>query len=132
MAVKKAWTVDVGASDEYVFTPANVGEDVYVAAHDGTVLRLNAKSGQVAWRIKADLPLTAGVGANASAVAVAGQKGVVFVFNSQGKLRWKTQASSEVLSSPVLSDKLVLVHSIDNRIAAYDIETGERKWILER
>ncbi|MFZ6800329.1 outer membrane protein assembly factor BamB [Undibacterium sp. Di24W] len=132
MAVKNAWTVNLANAGDYVFLPAAVGNDIYAAAADGTVARINNANGQVAWKIKADLPLTAGVGANQKAVAVAGEKGVLFVFDTQGKLRWKSQAPSEILSAPALSDDLVLVHSIDNRISAFDINTGQRKWTVER
>jgi outer membrane protein assembly factor BamB len=132
MAVKSAWTVSVGSAEDYVFSPAVVGNDVYVAAADGTLMKLNAGNGQVDWRVKADLPLTAGVGASATAIAVAGKKGVLIVYDAQGKFRWKAQASSEILTSPVVADGLVIVRSIDNLVAAYDLESGTRKWMVER
>ena len=132
MAVKTAWTVNLGASGDYFFSPAVVGEFVYAASADGTLAKLGASTGQVIWKVKAELPLTAGVGASSKAVAVAGQKGVVFAFDEQGKLRWKAQASSEILSTPTVTDSLVLVHSIDNRISAFDLENGSLKWMVER
>ncbi|MBC3808718.1 outer membrane protein assembly factor BamB [Undibacterium seohonense] len=132
MSVKNAWTVSLGSAGDYFFSPAVVGVDVYAASADGTVAKINSSSGQVVWKIKAELPLTAGVGANAKAVAVAGQKGVLFAFDDLGKLRWKAQASSEILSAPAVTESLVLVHSIDNRITAFDLETGAMKWAVER
>lgn len=132
MSAKSLWTANVGSTGNYVFSPANVGTDIYAASSDGTVLKLNAASGQVVWKIRAESGLTAGVAANAAAVAVAGEKGMVFVYNAQGALRWKAQASSEILTAPVIADGMLLVHSIDNRIAAYDVETGARKWMVER
>jgi outer membrane protein assembly factor BamB len=132
MSVKNAWTVSLGSSGDYFFSPAVVGADVYAASADGTVVKINGSSGQVVWKIKAELPLTAGVGASAKAVAVAGQKGVLFAFDELGKLRWKAQASSEILSAPAVTESLVLVHSIDNRITAFDLETGAMKWAVER
>jgi outer membrane protein assembly factor BamB len=132
MSVKNAWTVNLGSAGDYFFSPAVVGADVYAASADGTVAKINSSSGQVVWKIKAELPLTAGVGANAKAVAVAGQKGVLFAFDDLGKLRWKAQASSEILSAPAVTESLVLVHSIDNRITAFDLETGAMKWAVER
>lgn len=132
MAIKNAWTVNLGNAGDYVFSPVAVGNDVYAAAADGTIAKINNASGQVIWKIKADLPLTAGVGANSKVLAVAGEKGALFVFDPQGKLIWKQQTSSEILSQPALSDDLVIVHSIDNRIAAFDINTGARKWTVER
>lgn len=132
MSVKNAWTINVGAAGDYFFSPAVVGTDVYVASADGTVVKINSLTGQVAWKSKAELRLTAGVGANAKAVAVAGEKGVLFVFDDQGKFRWKAQASSEILSAPAVSESVVVVHSIDNRISAFDVETGALKWMVER
>ncbi|MBC3874953.1 outer membrane protein assembly factor BamB [Undibacterium flavidum] len=132
MSVKNAWTINLGTAGDYFFSPAIVGSDVYAASADGTVVKINSLTGQVAWKSKAELPLTAGVGANAKAVAVAGEKGVLFVFDDQGKFRWKAQASSEILSAPAVAEGVVVVHSIDNRISAFDIETGALKWMVER
>lgn len=132
MSVKNAWTVNLGTAGDYFFSPAVVGSDVYAASADGSIVKVNNLTGQQIWKVKAELPLTAGVGANAKAVAVAGEKGVLFVFDTQGKFRWKAQASSEILSAPAVADGVVLVHSIDNRIAAFDLDTGATKWIVER
>ncbi|HTD02373.1 outer membrane protein assembly factor BamB [Undibacterium sp.] len=132
MAIKQAWSASVGNAGVYVFTPAQVGEFVYAAGADGTVAKLEASNGRSAWRINAGMPLTAGVGADANTIAVAGQKGFVLAFDNDGKLRWKVQASSEILSAPAVGQGLVIVRSIDNKIAAYDIESGTRKWTVDR
>lgn len=132
MSVKTAWTINLGSSGEYFFSPVVVGSELYAASADGTIAKVNAANGQLVWKIKADLPLTAGVGANAKTVAVAAQKGALFTYDAQGKLRWKAQASSEILSIPAVTDSLVLVHSIDNRITAFDSDTGALKWAVER
>lgn len=132
MSAKSLWTASVGATGEYVFSPASVGTSIYAASADGTVLKLNAANGQLVWKIRAETGLTAGVAADTTSIAVAGQKGVLYVYNALGALRWKAQASSEVLTAPVIAEGMLLVHSIDNRIAAYDIETGARKWMVER
>lgn len=129
--VKKLWSASLGKAGAYVFTPVIVSGDVYAASADGTVTRINAATGQQVWRIDAG-KLTAGVGADGSTVAVVGSKGALKVFDAQGKLRWEAQASSEVLSAPAVGQGLVIVRSIDNRIAAYDAESGERRWLAQR
>src|SRR5690606_25464609 len=88
--------------------------------------------GQTVWRIDADMPLTAGVGSDGETVAVAGKEGVVLAFDADGKQKWKAQVATEILSSPVVGEGLVVVRSIDNRISAFDTATGERRWLLER
>ncbi|MBC3876989.1 outer membrane protein assembly factor BamB [Undibacterium sp. FT79W] len=132
LSVKQLWSVQVGSSQNYVFSPAIVGQQLYVAAADGTLLKIDAASGRADWRINAGVRLTGGVGANARTVVVAGDKGGLFAFDNEGKLRWKNQDSTEILSAPALSDSLVVVRSIDNKISAYDVETGARKWVVER
>ncbi|MFZ6844868.1 outer membrane protein assembly factor BamB [Undibacterium sp. RuTC16W] len=132
MAVKTLWSSPVGAAGDSVFTPIQIGSDVYAAAADGSVVKLDAASGRQIWRVNAGAGLTAGVGASATTVAVVGKKGVLFAYDTSGNLRWKAQASSEVLASPAVAKDVVVIRSIDNKIAAYDIETGVKKWSVER
>jgi outer membrane protein assembly factor BamB len=89
-------------------------------------------SGKQLWRVNAGMPLTAGVGTDGLIAAVAGEKGALIVFDADGKQRWKVQVSSEVLSAPAVGQGLVIVRSVDNRIAAYDAETGSRRWVAQR
>ena len=132
MSVRTAWKNNIGKSDEYVFTPVTVGDAIVAASADGTIMRMDAATGQVKWKVTAESGLTAGVGANASAIAVAGSKGALLAYDADGKFLWKAQASSEILSAPVVGNGVVVVRSVDNRIAAYDLETGKRRWSAER
>ena len=132
MAVRTAWTASIGKAGSFVFSPATADGSVFAAAADGTVARFDASSGRSLWRINAGVPLSAGVGTDGKTVAVATDKGGVIAFNGDGKLLWKAQTSSEVLSAPAVAADLVIVHSIDNRISAFDIATGTRRWFVER
>ena len=132
VAVRTVWTASVGKADTYAFAPAASGTSVYAASADGTVNRIEAASGVSIWRINAGMKLTAGVGTDGFIVAVAGEKGAVLAYDAEGKLRWKAQASSEILSSPAVGQGLVIVRSLDNRITAFDAETGERRWTAQR
>lgn len=132
MAIKQAWSFKVGSAGNFVFSPIQVDAVVYAAAKNGTVVKLEAKTGRPIWRINAHKSLTAGVGADAATVVVAAEKGVLMTFDPSGKLRWTAQASSEILMSPAVGNGLVIVRSIDNRIAAYDAMTGVRKWAVDR
>ncbi|MFZ6767038.1 outer membrane protein assembly factor BamB [Undibacterium sp. Di26W] len=132
MSIKASWTVPVGAAGNYLFTPASVAQNVYAAAADGTLVRLEVASGRIVWKINAGMHLTAGVGADANTIAVVGEKGQVLAFDQDGKLRWKAPGTNEILSAPAVGQGLVVVRSIDNKISAYDVNTGERKWSVER
>jgi outer membrane protein assembly factor BamB len=132
LSLKINWKYSLGSSGSYLFSPAVVGNSVYVASFDGQLAKLDASTGNQQWRVKAGEPLTAGVGASAELVVVAGEKGSLLAYNVNGQLRWKAQAATEVMAAPVVLHNLVIVQSIDNRIAAYDVTTGVRKWLVER
>ncbi len=132
LALRLAWSTTIGKASNYSFSPVLVEDSLFVAAADGSVARLNAKNGQSLWRINAGTPLTAGVGSDGNIVVVAGEKGSVLAFDDAGKLRWKTQASSEVLSAPVVGSGLVIVRSLDNHITAFDASSGAVRWSVQR
>jgi outer membrane protein assembly factor BamB len=132
MPVRTAWSTTIGNSGAYVFSPASANNSVFVAAADGSLARLDAATGRTLWRINAGVPLTAGVGSDGNTVAVVGDQGQILVFDAEGKQRWKAQASSEVLSAPAVGQNLVIVRSLDNRIVAYDAESGARRWTVQR
>lgn len=130
--VKSTWSAKIGSTAGFFFRPAALGSDVVVANLDGDIVRLDGASGRAIWRIRAGTKLTAGVGAGGDTIAVAGTDGVVLAFDGNGKQRWKARASSQVLSTPAVGQGLVIVRSIDNHVSAFDIDTGERKWIVQR
>jgi outer membrane protein assembly factor BamB len=133
LPVRALWQVNVGAAGTASFTPAIVERNVYAAAADGTVMRIDAASGKELWRINAGAPLTGGVGADSALVAVGTGEGEVIALDADnGTLRWRARVSSEVLSAPAVVGDLVLVRSVDSRIFALDTRDGKRRWVYQR
>lgn len=132
LSIRPAWSASIGSAGAFSFSPAVIGSDVFVAAADGSIARLDAVSGKPVWRIKAGMSLTAGIGSDGNTVVVAGQKGAILAFDTDGKVLWKAQTSSEVLSVPAVGQGLVVVRSHDNRIIALDARTGLRRWVAQR
>ena len=130
--VKTVWKYSVGSADKAVFSPALVGDSLFVADAGGTLARIDAATGKEQWRIKTGSDLTAGVGSNGDVTVVGGAKGQILAFDASGKSLWKAQASSEVLSSPVVGADVVVVRSVDNLIVAYDAKTGAKRWTVTR
>jgi outer membrane protein assembly factor BamB len=132
--VNVVWVSRVGlAEGGYVFSPARVGDALYAAARDGTVMRLDAATGEERWRILAGHTLSAGVGADGKLVVVATEKGEVLALDAtSGQARWHAQVSSEVLAAPALGADLVLVRSADNRVYAFGAADGKREWVYPR
>jgi outer membrane protein assembly factor BamB len=128
MPVRLVWHESIGKSEDYTFSPALNGDSVIAASEDGTIIRIDAKKGHVQWRISAGMSLTAGVGTDGNTVAVVGDKGQVMAYDGEGKLRWKAQATSEILSAPAVGNGVVIVRGVDNRITGFDAATGEKRW----
>ncbi len=132
MAVRTLWSASIGAAADSALKPVAAGGSVYAAAADGTLARYDATSGRAIWRISTAARLTAGVGTDGQTVAVGSRDGSLLAYDDAGKLRWKAQLTSEILSAPAVGDGLVVVRSLDNRISAYDVATGNRRWTLLR
>lgn len=131
VGVRTQWSVGVGKAAGYVFTPAVVGNAIYVASADGTVNKL--EDGKTVWKIKAGQPLSAGVGANGRMVVVGTPKGEVLAYSAEdGRPLWQARVSSEVLAAPTIGDDGVAVKSGDNRVFLLDAGDGGRKWVYQR
>ena len=132
MAVRTAWKLDIGKAKGYQFSPALSGNTLVVAAADGAIARVDAATGKQLWRVKADSDLSAGVGTDGNLIVVGGEKGILMGYDMDGKLLWKTQLSSEILSAPVVSQGIVVARSIDNRIVGVDATDGSKKWTVQK
>jgi outer membrane protein assembly factor BamB len=111
-----------------MFSPVTVGDAVYAAGANGSVAKIDAKTGKDLWRTKVDGDLSAGVGTDGTLTAVGGLKGEVFVLDQSGKLSWKGLAPGEILSPPLVGNGLVVVRTVDGQITAFNAQTGEQKW----
>lgn len=130
-AARTLWSTSVGRAGGAVFSPAVVGDAVFVADQKGGVYRI--EGGRVVWKVDAGQSLSGGVGADASMVVVGTGKGGVLAFDAEsGKSLWQTRVSSEVLAPPAVSSEGVAVRSGDNRIFLLDVHDGARKWMYER
>ena len=131
--VRVLWSASVGEADRFTFSPAIVGDAVFAAARDGTVVRLDAANGRERWRAETERKLSGGVGADPRTVVIASEEGEVVALNAaDGKLRWRARVSSEVLAAPTVARGLVLVRSVDNRIFAFGEDDGKRRWVYQR
>ena len=126
-----AWKESLGKSDNYVFTPAIVGDAVYAAGGKGDVLRLDG--GATRWKVNVGMPLSGGVGSDGRRVVVGSPKGDIIALDaSDGKEIWRARVTSEVIAAPAVDPRIVVVRSGDNRLFAFDVNDGKRLWIYQR
>lgn len=131
ITTKVLWNVSVGSAATYVFSPAIVGDTVFAAAADGTLVRID--NGRQGWRVNAGQKLSGGVASDGKLVVVGSPKGDVLAFNAEtGAPLWQAKVGSEVLSAPLITEGLVAVRSGDARIYAFDMNDGKRRWVYQR
>lgn len=126
------WHQGVGGAGGSVLQPAVTHDAVYAANGKGEVFRLDPATGKEVWRADSGFEVAGGVGAGSGLVLVGGLKGEVAAFGEDGKLRWKTKATSEVLSAPEASGDIVVVRTGDGKIAGLSAADGKRQWLYER
>ncbi|HMJ49820.1 MAG TPA: PQQ-binding-like beta-propeller repeat protein, partial [Burkholderiales bacterium] len=69
------WQKGIGESGAYVFTPVFADDSIYAANGDGDLLRYDAKTGKLLWRVDTRRNLSAGVGAAHNLVLVGDLRG---------------------------------------------------------
>ncbi|WP_116137142.1 outer membrane protein assembly factor BamB [Trinickia diaoshuihuensis] len=126
--VEQAWRTSVGKAGRYFFSPVVVGEAVYAAGSNGTVVKIDGKTGRKLWSTKLHDDLTSGVGSDGTYTAVGAEKGGVEVLDADGKLLWKTTVPGEIVSPPLVGNGYVVVRTIDGQVSAFNASTGELRW----
>jgi len=129
---RAAWQVSLESSGAAGFSPVGMGGAVYAASPDGTVASVDAATGRVNWRVKAGSRLSAGVGAEGETIVVGTAKGDVIAFDRNGKQKWTSRVSSEVIGPPRISDAITVVWSGDGNVFGLATADGARRWVLQR
>ena len=127
-----AWKAQIGKGSGIGFVPEVIGSIVYAAAADGSVGKFDLASGAPVWVAKVDKKLLAGVGSDGKTTAVVTSDGTVVALDDNGQIKWRTKATSEVTVPPVVGVGVVVVRSGDYRVQAFNAETGERIWSVQR
>ena len=139
--VTVAWRADVGRTPKFEvgvgqFTPGVSGNSVYAASSAGTVSRIDISTGQLIWRTDVGVPIVAGVavgsGLSDGFSAVVTERIEIVVIAADGKIAQRIATGGVILEPPVLMGNVVVARLADNRIAGWDIETGLRRWVLQR
>ncbi len=125
------WRTEIGSAAPGL-APAVTPVAIYAAAANGTLARLDPATGATVWRIDAGKRLSAGVGADATLVAVGTDKGDVLAFDTDGKPRWTARVSSEVIGPPKIGEETVVVWAGDGHIYGLSAVDGKTKWVYQR
>lgn len=132
LTLKTNWRVNVGAGRGAPLQPALLENAIYAAAAEGTLMRVAPASGEILWRVDTGATLSAGVGSDGFVVAVASRRGELLTFGADGKPGWRVQLTSDVLTPPLVGRGVVVIRTTDQRVTAFEIDSGKRRWTFSR
>ena len=108
---------------------AVVNGTAYLATGVGSIVALNAETGEEVWKRNVEGPLN-------SSPAIAG--GMLFIGRSDGgvearelgsgDMRWEFMTGARVISSPAVDRGVVYIGSGDGKLYALDAGTGRERW----
>ncbi len=141
----KVWQASVGNGVGNFYSnlhPAWQGETVYAADRHGLVKAVNADDGKQIWQTNLaekggffsssmSALLSGGLTVEGSHIFVGTEKAKVYALNTDdGSVAWETTVAGEALSSPVISEGLVLIHTGNGLLQALDETDGSIKWTV--
>lgn len=128
--LSRDWSVTLGAAG-VGFRPAAAGAAVVAASANGSVAKVDVSSGRTLWRVA--LPaLSAGVGSDGEVSVVAARDGSLIALDALGARKWVAPVGAEVLTVPAVGQGVVVVRGSDNRISAFELDSGKRRWSFAR
>lgn len=130
LTAKLAWTVQVGPTNATV-TPMVVGTRVFLAGGAGTVVALDANTGQDLWRLNLGTPVSAGVGSDGQTAAVITQDNELVAI-TEGRVSWRVRLPARSFTAPLVAGARVFVLTADRAVTAFDAQTGARLWNQSR
>ncbi|MFA5487745.1 MAG: outer membrane protein assembly factor BamB [Candidimonas sp.] len=132
VSVGQQWSVSLGSGSGYGFMPTVLDGYVYAAAPNGRVSKIDLASGRVIWQTDTGMNLSAGAGSDGRTTVAAAADGNVVALDENGREKWRVRATSEVAVPPVVGAGVVVVRSSDYRIQAFDANSGEALWDVQR
>ncbi len=114
------------------FAPVLVNGQLFAAAQDGSVTRIEASTGKLVYRINTGQRLIAGVGSDGDSAVVVTRSGDVIALDGKGAVRWSLPMRLDTNTPPAVGSGLVVLRAADNRVIALDLATGKLRWNFQR
>jgi outer membrane protein assembly factor BamB len=130
IGVKQAWANRIGEVPAGS-GPLVAGNQVIVAAADGTVAAMDAASGRDIWRGSAGAPLATGAGSDGKTTAVITKANEIVALEA-GKVVWKARLPAQAFTAPFVGGARVFVALADKSVHAFDGATGKKLWTQQR
>jgi len=131
LPVRQAWHSSIPALKNASIAPQVVGQNLVLAAADGTVVSLDGATGREQWRSQVGKALQTGVGSDGSHAAVVTVANDLVMLGQGGAL-WSKPLSAASYTAPLVAGGRVFVLTADRHLTAYDAQDGTQLWTLQR
>lgn len=131
LPVRQAWKLEIPSVKDVNLRAQVQGDNVFVAAADGTVVSINAANGRENWRAQAGSKLQTGVGADGRMAAVVTTSNELVVLDAGSKL-WSKKLNASAFTAPLVAGGRVFVLAADRSVTAFDAQNGARLWTQKR
>lgn len=131
LEVSPQWVVRLGKGVERYFVklpPLLDAGRLYGANLQGDVAAFDARSGARLWRTDLATPLYAGPGDGGDVVLLGGNEEVIALAKRDGSVAWRVAVGNEVLATPVRAADTVIARTVDGKVHAIDVRTGNIRW----
>lgn len=128
--VRLAWSTRLGTVDFPLDVKVS-GNTLTLASSDGTVVSIDASTGQDVWRTRLAATLEAGAGSDGRFAAVVSSANELIVLEA-GRELWRERLGALTYTAPLVAGARVFVMTADRAIAAFDAQSGRRLWSYVR
>ena len=136
----KKWSVNIGQGSSKLnlssVSPIYIGDALFVVDTENTISSVNPDNGAINWS-KSLFPegedpkigFGGGLFANSGIIFFTNGFGELYALDPyNGDILWRDMVSSPVRAAPIADNSMVFVLSVDNKINAFDIQSGSKKW----
>lgn len=133
--ISERWSNSIGngsGGEAVKLTPGVQAPAIYVASRDGVLKAFGRATGNLRWKLALTQGITGGVAVDDDIVAIGTDQGDLLVLNSHnGKPLWRAPLGATLLSTPRLTEKEVVLQTLDGRVQVFERLTGKRRWQFE-
>ena len=127
---KEIWRFETGGV--VAGKPLLLNDMVIVGSFDKKLYAIDARDGALRWEFEGENWFWAGPVTNGRTVFAPGMDGNLYALDRTGFLEWKFDAGSELVSSPVVVPKGLVVASLDGDLILVDVADGAGQRELHR
>lgn len=137
--IKRQWKVDIGAASEgdqrILQGPLIADGRLFTMDRDYEITAFDAGNGKVLWRKEIEVPeddeeaFGGGLAYADGLIYASTGFAKVSAFNAaNGQEIWRADLTGPARAAPSVAEARVIVVTIDNRVSAFDADTGEPAW----